>query len=392
MPVIDSHSLRRKRSCEMDRRRRSPTESSTVTWMRYCRPISRSRASFTTSTPLSSMAKRFSAPVLAQVMEYLSIAWPGAFFASGSTAVRVVITAPTSASSGTVGERSRSLSKIGVLCDGLAIELSDYINANYIDGWKRQRAYIATQAPVPGTIQDFWRMVWEENSSIIVMATREVEKGKIKCHKYWPDEGGVVQCGAVEVGFVSFEEVNDDFSIRKLILTDQMRTQSREITQYVLKSWPDQGVPNDPAVLIRLILNVRRAAEAARARGDGAGPVVVHCSAGIGRTGTYFALDISMQRLDELSTIDISAVVSYLRLQRAGMVQTLVQYRFLYEALLAYYRTSGRAPRQAGWSGQDNRASLLSPAEHQQLVALSGHGANPVNENPDYLVRALNQL
>jgi len=269
---------------------------------------------------------------------------------------------------------------------------SDYINANYIDGWRRERAFIATQAPVPGSIQDFWRMIWEENSSIIVMATREVEMGKVKCHKYWPDEGGVVQCGAVEVSFVSYQDVNTDFGVRKLLLTDMQRTQSREVTQYCLKTWPDQGVPSDPAIVIRLILEVRRENEIARARGDGSGPVVVHCSAGIGRTGTYFAVDIGMQRMDELGTIDVPSVVSFLRAQRAGTVQTLVQYRFIYEALLAYHRTSGRTPGAAGWSAQDNRDSIITDAQRQQLAELAGDDANYVNTDSEYLVRALTQL
>lgn len=298
---------------------------------------------------------------------------------------------------------------------------SDYINANYMPGFRRPSAFVATQAPVPNTIPDFWRMAWEQRSGVIVMITREVEMGKVKCHKYWPDAGATITVGELEVSFVSYDSVCEDYGIRKLLLRDPSSGEVREITQFVYTTWPDHGVPTSPAALIRYILDVRRHIEAARAQGSGSGPAVVHCSAGIGRTGTFFAVNALMQRLDALGTVDVMSTVAYLRTYRAGSVQTLDQYRYIYDAVLTYYRSNPsthhlasavQQRQQAGaaaaaasaasaipgsFSGNPNFVSEYGQEEvphyDQRQVAAMGEDATLNGaEDPEYLIRALNRL
>jgi protocadherin Fat 1/2/3 len=290
---------------------------------------------------------------------------------------------------------------------------SDYINANYLPGFRRPSAFVATQAPVPNTIPDFWRMVWEQQAGVIVMITREVEMGKVKCHKYWPDAGMTIRVGELEVTFVSYDAVCEDYGIRKLLLRDPASGEVREITQFVYQTWPDHGVPTSPAALIRYILDVRRHVEAARAQGSGSGPAVVHCSAGIGRTGTFFAVNALMQRLDALGTVDVMSTVAYLRTYRAGSVQTLDQYRYIYDALLTYYRSNPSIHHLASSVQQGSRAAAASalpgsyagsqmfvseygngevPNYDQEVVAMGQDATLNSAEDPEYLIRALNRL
>jgi protein tyrosine phosphatase len=267
---------------------------------------------------------------------------------------------------------------------------SDYINANYMPGWRRENEYIAAQAPVPSTVADFWRMVWETNSAVLVMVTREVEMGRVKSHKYWPEPSSTIQFGQLAITADKYEQQNDEYGIRRLHITNSATGEQRPIAQFDFFSWPDQGVPPTPSGLIRFVLDVRHEIELARANNCG-GPAIVHCSAGIGRTGTFIALNLLMQRLDALGSIDIASAVAYLRCHRAGSVQTLDQYRFVYDAMLTYYRANPqRVTQRAAPAVASPNASMLAAYR-----GASDTGANmsaldgPEMDDPEYLIRAL---
>ncbi|XP_056016663.1 mucin-2-like isoform X2 [Ostrea edulis] len=207
---------------------------------------------------------------------------------------------------------------------------TDFINANYLPGYKSEREYIATQGPIPGTIDDFWRMIWEQNVSIIVMLTLCKEDGRVKCEMYWPENmKEPKQYGDLVVETVSCSTVNFyDFRIFKMKLGDSTRT----LKHFHFLQWKDfsANVQND--VMIDFIRNVRNHIRPP----DMNGPVVVHCSAGVGRTGTYCALDHLFQVIDDHDldhSIDIFDLVLNLREQRMFMVQTEQQYIFIHDCL-----------------------------------------------------------
>ncbi|XP_026325774.1 tyrosine-protein phosphatase non-receptor type 9 isoform X2 [Hyposmocoma kahamanoa] len=222
---------------------------------------------------------------------------------------------------------------------------SDYINANYVDGYKQKNAFICTQGPLPKTFCDFWRMVWEQGSLVIVMTTRSVERGRVKCGQYWPLEIGA---RAVHGGYaVTTEAVDteDDYTISHLVLTDLRTEQWRRVWHGQYTRWPDYGVPGGGRAMpvLRFLRHVRRAQQAAVAElGDSwAGhskgpPIVVHCSAGIGRTGTFLTLDICTARLAAEGLVDVRGTVERIRAQRAHSIQMPDQYVFCHLALIEY--------------------------------------------------------
>ncbi|KAM7165888.1 receptor-type tyrosine-protein phosphatase mu-like isoform 1-T1 [Macrochelys suwanniensis] len=203
---------------------------------------------------------------------------------------------------------------------------ADYINASYVDSYRSPRFFIAAQGPLPGTVVDFWQMIWQEKVLAIVMLTGLVEQNKTKCEQYWP-EG---------------EQVYGDFTVTLSntwtttgLVTRTFRLQRagsplpRHLQQFHYLLWPDHGVPSNPARLLQLVEMVNeRVSEAP------AGPVLVHCSAGIGRTGTFIALDILLKMARAEGSVDVFRCVQRLREQRVSMVQTKEQYTFLYEVLL----------------------------------------------------------
>jgi protein tyrosine phosphatase len=243
----------------------------------------------------------------------------------------------------------------------------DYINANYVTGWHSDPAYICTQGPIPNTIHDFWRMVWEENVGVIAMVTKEVEKGRLKCHKYWPDENGSIQCGTLEVLYREYDDSDPDVTVRKITLRSSIFNESREVVQMQMKSWPDQGVPRTAAAFLQLMHSLRSFHAEASARGQG-GPIVVHCSAGIGRTGTLIAVDISLRRLLAMGNVDLLSTVNHMRQQRAGSVQTIAQYRFCYDAIREYVVLNGV---QAVEAPVAELPAQLSPEELNELMKLA---------------------
>ncbi|XP_019514149.1 PREDICTED: tyrosine-protein phosphatase non-receptor type 11-like isoform X3 [Hipposideros armiger] len=219
---------------------------------------------------------------------------------------------------------------------------ADYINANYIrsdpedkPGHGLGKVYIATQGCLPTTVSAFWMMVHQENTRVIVMTTREVERGRNKCFRYWPELHGSREYGCVHVCSVA-ESQAQGYCVRELqVWRPDQEEPPRTVKHYQYFSWPDHGVPAEPAGVLGFLEEVNQAQRST----PGAGPMVVHCSAGIGRTGTIIVIDILVdlirrQGLD--CDIDVPKTIQLVRRQRSGMVQTEAQYKFVYLALQRY--------------------------------------------------------
>ncbi|XP_012557847.2 receptor-type tyrosine-protein phosphatase F isoform X1 [Hydra vulgaris] len=210
------------------------------------------------------------------------------------------------------------------------LEGSDYVNANYIDGYTRKSKFIATQGPVQAAFKDFWRMVWEQNTETIVMITNFVEKSRIKCQKYWPNINDKFEIyGDINVEIVDETELAD-YIVRRFkvyhIKFDRQKT--RLVMHYQFLSWPDHGVPQFGTPLLQFVKRVRSVSD------QNSGPIVLHCSAGVGRTGTYIAIDNMLDQIALEKTVDIFGCVTHIRTQRSLMVQTEGQYIFIYKTLL----------------------------------------------------------
>uniref|UniRef100_A0A0X3PIQ3 protein-tyrosine-phosphatase n=1 Tax=Schistocephalus solidus TaxID=70667 RepID=A0A0X3PIQ3_SCHSO len=281
------------------------------------------------------------------------------------------------------------------------ISCSDYINANYIDGYQRQNAYIATQGPLPETFADFWRMVWEQNSRIIVMMTRLEERARLKCDQYWPSRGTEHFCitpeppppGSPKLDFTALsvtilESIEyayytvRTFAMQKLLAEDSATqpptleslkpvSGTRHVKQFQFTAWPDCGAPEQAQPLLFFMRQVNQArvallqqhqiqldnggapgmqqnctstvvpAAPSTAASNRLGPMIVHCSAGVGRTGAFIAIDSQLERMKHENSVDIFGTVSRMRTQRNFMVQTEQQYAFLYEVLVEAARVSG---------------------------------------------------
>ncbi|XP_043836364.1 receptor-type tyrosine-protein phosphatase T isoform X10 [Dromiciops gliroides] len=202
---------------------------------------------------------------------------------------------------------------------------SDYINANYIDGYHRPRHYIATQGPMQETVKDFWRMIWQENSASVVMVTNLVEVGRVKCVRYWPDDTEVY--GDIKVTLIETEPLAE-YVIRTFTVQKKGYHEIREIRLFHFTSWPDHGVPCYATGLLGFVRQVKFL------NPPEAGPIVVHCSAGAGRTGCFIAIDIMLDMAENEGVVDIFNCVRELRSQRVNLVQTEEQYVFVHDAIL----------------------------------------------------------
>ena len=184
---------------------------------------------------------------------------------------------------------------------------SDYINANYMDGYRKRNVYIATQGPLPSTLGDFWRMIWEQQTCTIVMMTKLEERSRLKCDQYWPTKGTECYDSTMQVTLVDFTELST-YSIRTFVIAPvntyaQLQISSnsnninfemrREVKHFQFTAWPDHGVPDHPTSFLMFLRRVRHANPA------DSGPIVVHCSAGVGRTGCYIILDTMLERLKQ---------------------------------------------------------------------------------------------
>jgi len=213
---------------------------------------------------------------------------------------------------------------------------TDYINANYINGEipGSERAYISCQAPLPNTLLHFWLMVWENNSSVIVMLTRLVERDRAKAIIYWPENvGDCRRFGSIVVTQKKTKTICPFLEMRTFELDrDGMK---RQIVQFHYTEWPDFGIPSSTRTLRDLICWM----DLYRMKGAMAGlngPIVTHCSAGVGRTGTFLAVHICLEKMkyyNSLDHINIPRTVLLLRQSRNGMVQTAEQYQYIYEVL-----------------------------------------------------------
>ncbi|XP_052797129.1 uncharacterized protein LOC128229315 [Mya arenaria] len=204
---------------------------------------------------------------------------------------------------------------------------TDYINACYIQGYSGRPEFIASQGPMDAMIEDFIRMIWEKDVITVVMVTNLVELGKIKCLQYWGEVNVEKEIGMFVV-VLTAEQEKSDFVVRDLkVFKKTNRDVARSVRQFHYTAWPDKDVPDSPASLLMFWYTVR-AYDPRRA-----GPWLVHCSAGVGRTGTFIAMDILHSQGNQTGVIDVVQCVNTLRDQRVNMVQTLSQYKFLHEVM-----------------------------------------------------------
>ncbi|XP_031233581.1 receptor-type tyrosine-protein phosphatase delta isoform X32 [Mastomys coucha] len=203
---------------------------------------------------------------------------------------------------------------------------SDYVNANYIDGYRKQNAYIATQGSLPETFGDFWRMIWEQRSATVVMMTKLEERSRVKCDQYWPSRGTETH-GLVQVTLLDTVELAT-YCVRTFALYKNGSSEKREVRQFQFTAWPDHGVPEHPTPFLAFLRRVKAC------NPPDAGPMVVHCSAGVGRTGCFIVIDAMLERIKHEKTVDIYGHVTLMRAQRNYMVQTEDQYIFIHDALL----------------------------------------------------------
>ncbi|XP_048039173.1 receptor-type tyrosine-protein phosphatase delta isoform X32 [Megalobrama amblycephala] len=202
---------------------------------------------------------------------------------------------------------------------------SDYINSNYIDGYRKQNAYIATQGALPETFGDFWRMIWEQRSANIIMMTKLEERSRVKCDQYWPNRGTETY-GLIQVTLLDTVELAT-YCVRTFALYKNGSSEKREVRQFQFTAWPDHGVPEHPTPFLAFLRRVKSC------NPPDAGPMVVHCSAGVGRTGCFIVIDAMLERIKHEKTVDIYGHVTLMRAQRNYMVQTEDQYVFIHDAL-----------------------------------------------------------
>lgn len=222
----------------------------------------------------------------------------------------------------------------------------DYINANFVDGRRLfgvPFVYIATQAPLRSTIGDFWRMVFENNSVFIVMLCAEIENGKVKSERYWPDGvGGVMTVGPLTLTLTSENQRHD--TIYRTINLRTADGREREVFHMQYVRWPDQGIPMSSAPLMEVIHSLGRSNASVRT------PIIVHCSGGVGRTGVFITFHVALALFQMEQPISIPKIVQYLKFCRSGMVQRKDQYLFTYYAVL-------REMEKMIWSIQSSRFS-----------------------------------
>jgi cadherin 5 type 2 (VE-cadherin) len=204
-------------------------------------------------------------------------------------------------------------------------EGSDFINASFVPGFNSKREFIVTQGPLHSTRDDFWRMCWETNSRAIVMLTRCIEKGREKCDHYWPFDTDPVFYGDIQVTILN-ESHYPDWNINefRMMRGDTVRT----IRHFHFTTWPDFGVPEPPQTLVRFVRAFRERVSPEQR------PIVAHCSAGVGRSGTFIALDRILQGIRKYDVVDIFGIVYEMRKERVWMVQTEQQYICIHQCLL----------------------------------------------------------
>lgn len=213
----------------------------------------------------------------------------------------------------------------------------DYINANYVKVCEKGQ-FISTQAPLPQTFDTFWKMVWENNVPVIVMLTKIMEKRKIKAHCYWPALGDTEEFEDI---FVTLKSESQDGYITVRFLELKYNNEIRTLHHIQYTEWPDFGVPRSTATIRKVV----EFCDKYRLAKSGNGTAVVHCSAGVGRCGTFLAIQCVVEKLKSNippSAIDVKNIVSSLREYRMAMVQTKDQYKFIYQVMeeVSYFNIS----------------------------------------------------
>ncbi|CAH2036078.1 unnamed protein product, partial [Iphiclides podalirius] len=215
----------------------------------------------------------------------------------------------------------------------------DKINGNLRLSTVKDKTYIATQGCLASTVNDFWHMIWQDDVRVIAMITKETERGKKKCDRYWPLAGREERYHKFLVKSVS-ETLYEDYVLRELEVTDDSNTR-RSVYQYQFTAWPDHGTPNEPDGVLAFLddINTRMHQSTLNSNPPEQNVLCVHCSAGVGRTGTFIVLDMLIDQIKMFGfncDIDVHSTVKAVRTQRRGMVQNKAQYRFIYLALQSY--------------------------------------------------------
>ncbi|XP_067677159.1 uncharacterized protein [Haliotis asinina] len=269
---------------------------------------------------------------------------------------------------------------------------SDYINASFIDGYKEHIHYVAAQGPSVEVVPDFWRMIWQLKTTKIVMLTNLVEAGKVKCEMYWPFcSSDCSTYGKVYVQCLE-EKVYSNYTLRKLAVW-KGHSRHRLIRQFHFTAWPDHGVPGETTS----VLDFHRVVKDTKT--DSSGPLLIHCSAGIGRTGTFIALDYLLDQAKEEGHVCIYNCVQNLRQQRMKMVQTQEQYAFIYKTLMSALEIKGSSQwyqkpitvlcgdcwRQRKGNSRSNASLEKNDPEYQNLWTCQSHRRTsylPVSPSP----------
>ncbi|KAI5106047.1 tyrosine-protein phosphatase non-receptor type 6, partial [Silurus meridionalis] len=260
---------------------------------------------------------------------------------------------------------------------------SDYINANYVKNKMCEscppKVYIACQGCLATTVNDFWQMVWQEETRVIVMTTREVEKGRNKCVPYWPNSNETKEFGKYIVTAIT-ERDADDYKVRVMeVALNDGSEMPREIWHFQYLSWPDHGVPEKPDKVLSFLNQVNSKQQ----EFSGVGPMIIHCSAGIGRTGTIVVIDMLIETIDNKGVdcdIDIQKCIQMVREQRSGMVQTEAQYRFIYFAMLKYTE-SEKDLQKARMVTDTEYGNLSLPSKHAKATRKVSKNKEDVYEN-----------
>ncbi|PIK52742.1 putative tyrosine-protein phosphatase 99A-like [Apostichopus japonicus] len=267
---------------------------------------------------------------------------------------------------------------------------SHYINANYIDSYNQQCAYIATQGPLKNTIEDFWRMVWEQKCHVIVMITKLEERGRRKCERYWPPKGMAERFRDIEVSLDGKEKFCT-YVLRTFHLKYKPRrhgkAQERIVKHYHYTDWPDHGVPSHTLPVLDY---VQRSSEA---NPEDGGPIIVHCSAGVGRTGTYIVIDSMLKQIQDVGKVNVFGFLKRIRTQRNYLVQTEEQYVFIHDVLLEWVKagdTRIKAADLKDYSGKmdlpDENGIIQLDVQHKEIMNQKIHAyqfmraRNPMNK------------
>jgi len=208
---------------------------------------------------------------------------------------------------------------------------SNYINASYIDGFRTRKAYIATQSPLPQTVADYWRMVWELHSLTTVMLNREDESEPYEA--YFPLSGSA-EFGNIRVEFIRQED-HRDYSVTVLRVYNKEEGLNRTISHFQFFSWPEDSPPTSRSTLLEMITRLNKCQQACGNKY----PVVVHCDYGMGRAGAFLALCICLERMKVENVVDVFQTVRTMRSQRPVMVNTTMLYRFIFNCLVEYLQT-----------------------------------------------------